>query len=84
MIKFDPTIALHLFCVITFSHRPIFLIKMKIKKQNKRNILPKLLFCKKPAVPLLTKIINMPFPSHIILMNIRLCLGKLYPHKWVF
>ena len=35
MIKFDPTIALHLFCVITFSHRPIFLIKMKIKKQNK-------------------------------------------------
>lgn len=34
MIKFDPTIALHLFCVITFSHRPIFLIKMKIKKQN--------------------------------------------------
>lgn len=34
MIKFDPTIALHLFCVITFSHRPIFLIKVKIKKQN--------------------------------------------------
>ena len=34
MIKFDPTIVLHLFCIITFSHRPIFLIKMKIKKQN--------------------------------------------------
>ena len=34
MIKFDSTIALHLFCVITFSHRPIFLIKVKIKKQN--------------------------------------------------
>ena len=47
MIKFDPTIALHLFCVITFSHCRIFLIKMKIKKtkQNKTNILPKLLFC---------------------------------------
>ena len=43
MIKFDPTIALHLFCVITFSHRPIFLIKKT--KQHKRNILPKLLFC---------------------------------------
>ena len=86
MIKFDPTIALHLFCVITFSHRPIFLIKMKIKKtkQHKRNIFTKTPLLYKPAVPLLTKIINMPFPSHIILVNIRLCLGKLYPHKWVF
>ena len=47
MIKFDPTIALHLFCVITFSHRPIFLNQNENKKtkQHKRNILPKLLFC---------------------------------------
>ena len=85
MIKFDPTIALHLFCVITFSHRPIFLIKMKIKnKTTQKKYFTKTPLLYKPAVPLLTKIINMPFPSHIILVNIRLCLGKLYPHKWVF
>ena len=85
MIKFDPTIALHLFCVITFSHRPIFLIKMKIKKQNNtKEIFYQNSSSVQASLPLLTKIINMPFPSHIILMNIRLCPGKLYPHKWVF
>ena len=85
MIKFDPTIALHLFCVITFSHRPIFLIKMKIKnKTTQKKYFTKTPLLYKPAVPLLTKIINMPFSSHIILVNIRLCQGKLYPHKWVF